>query len=167
MVLIVREVPIAYAGDIVAITGIDELKISDTLCDPANVEALPALTVDEPTVSMTFQVNTSPFAGKEGKYVTSRKIRDRLYQELLHNVALRVEDTGDPDKFRVSGRGELHLSILIENMRREGYELAVSRPEVITKMVDGEIHEPYETLTIDVPTEYPGRHHGKTRQSSW
>jgi GTP-binding protein len=150
------EVPVAYAGDIVAITGIDELKISDTLCDPANVEALPALTVDEPTVSMTFQVNTSPFAGKEGKYVTSRRIRDRLYQELMHNVALRVEDTSDPDKFRVSGRGELHLSILIENMRREGYELAVSRPEVITKMVDGELHEPYETLTIDVPTEYQG-----------
>lgn len=150
------EVSVAYAGDIVAITGIEELKISDTLCDPNHVEALPALTVDEPTVSMTFQVNTSPFAGKEGKYVTSRRIRDRLYQELLHNVALRVEDTSDPDKFRVSGRGELHLSILIENMRREGYELAVSRPEVITKVVDGEIQEPYETLTIDVPTEYQG-----------
>ncbi len=150
------EVPIAYAGDIIAITGIDELKISDTLCDPQAVEALPALTVDEPTVSMTFQVNTSPFAGKEGKYVTSRRIRDRLYQELLHNVALRVEDTSDPDKFRVSGRGELHLSILIETMRREGYELALSRPEVITKMVDGEVHEPYETLAIDVPTEYQG-----------
>ncbi len=150
------EVPVAYAGDIVAITGIDELKISDTLCDPNQVEALPALTVDEPTVSMTFQVNTSPFAGKEGKYVTSRRIRDRLYQELLHNVALRVEDTSDPDKFKVSGRGELHLSILIENMRREGYELAVSRPEVITKVVDGELQEPYETLTIDVPTEFQG-----------
>lgn len=150
------EVPVAYAGDIVAITGIEELKISDTLCDPNCVEALPALTVDEPTVSMTFQVNTSPFAGKEGKYVTSRRIRDRLYQELLHNVALRVEDTNDPDKFKVSGRGELHLSILIENMRREGYELAVSRPEVITKMVEGEVHEPYETLAIDVPSEYQG-----------
>lgn len=150
------EVPSAAAGDIVAVTGIDELKISDTLCDPAHVEALPALTVDEPTVSMTFQVNTSPFAGKEGKYVTSRRIRDRLMQELLHNVALRVEDTSDPDKFRVSGRGELHLSILIENMRREGYELAVSRPEVITKMVDGEVHEPYETLAIDLPSEYQG-----------
>lgn len=150
------EVAMATAGDIIAITGIDELKISDTLCDPNNVEALPPLTVDEPTVSMTFQVNTSPFAGKEGKYVTSRKIRERLYQELLHNVALRVEDTSDPDKFKVSGRGELHLSILIENMRREGYELAVSRPEVITKMVDGELHEPYETLTIDVPTEFQG-----------
>lgn len=150
------EVPVAYAGDIIAITGIDALKISDTLCDPTQVEALPALTVDEPTVSMTFQVNTSPFAGKEGKYVTSRKIRERLYQELLHNVALRVEDTSDPDKFKVSGRGELHLSILIENMRREGYELAVSRPEVITKIIDGELQEPYETLTIDVPTEYQG-----------
>lgn len=150
------EVPIANAGDIVAITGIDELKISETLCDPASVEALPALTVDEPTVSMTFQVNTSPFAGREGKFVTSRKIRDRLYQELLHNVALRVEDTSDPDKFRVSGRGELHLSILIETMRREGYELAVSRPEVITKQEGGETLEPYENLTIDVPSEYQG-----------
>lgn len=150
------EVPTATAGDIVAITGIDALKISDTICDPANVEALPALTVDEPTVSMTFQVNTSPFAGKEGKFVTTRKIRDRLDQELLHNVALRVEDTADPDKFKVSGRGELHLSILIENMRREGFELAVSRPEVITKIVDGELQEPYESLAIDVPTEYQG-----------
>ena len=150
------EVPLAQAGDIIAITGIDALKISDTLCDPAHVEALPPLTVDEPTVSMTFQVNTSPFAGKEGKYVTSRKIRERLEQELLHNVALRVEDTSDPDKFKVSGRGELHLSILIENMRREGYEIAVSRPEVITKIVDGELHEPYETLTIDVPVEFQG-----------
>ena len=150
------EVPSADAGNIIAITGIDGLKISDTLCDPANVEALTPLTVDEPTVSMTFQVNTSPFAGKEGKYVTSRKIRERLYQELLHNVALRVEDTGDPDKFKVSGRGELHLSILIENMRREGFELAVSRPEVITKMVDGELHEPYETLTIDIEAEHQG-----------
>lgn len=150
------EVPSANAGDIIAITGIDALKISDTLCDPSAVEALPALTVDEPTVSMTFQVNTSPFAGKEGKYVTSRKIRERLEQELLHNVALRVEDTGDPDKFKVSGRGELHLSVLIENMRREGYELAVSRPEVITKIVDGEVHEPYETLTVDVELAHQG-----------
>lgn len=150
------EVPSAYAGDIVAITGIDALKISDTLCDLNKVEALPPLTVDEPTVSMTFQVNTSPFAGKDGKYITSRKIRDRLYQELMHNVALRVEDTNDPDKFKVSGRGELHLSILIENMRREGYELAVSRPEVITKIVNGQLEEPYETLAIDVPTEYQG-----------
>lgn len=150
------EVPSAEAGDIVAITGVDDLKISDTLCDPNHVEALPALTVDEPTVSMTFQVNTSPFAGKEGKYVTSRKIRERLYTELMHNVALRVEDTSDPDKFKVSGRGELHLSILLEYMRREGYELAVSRPEVITRMIDGELNEPYESLTIDVPTDYQG-----------
>ncbi|HLB57581.1 MAG TPA: translational GTPase TypA, partial [Gammaproteobacteria bacterium] len=150
------EVPIAEAGDIVAVTGLDELNISDTLCDPACVEALTPLIVDEPTVSMTFQVNTSPFAGREGKYVTSRKIRERLEKELLHNVALRVEDTGDPDKFKVSGRGELHLSILIENMRREGYELAVSRPEVITKIVDGEIHEPFESLTIDVETTHQG-----------
>lgn len=150
------EVSEAHAGDIVAITGIDALKISDTLCDPACVEALPALSVDEPTISMIFQVNTSPFAGKEGKYVTSRKIRERLEQELLHNVALRVEDTGDPDRFRVSGRGELHLSILIENMRREGYELAVSRPEVITHLVDGELHEPYETLTVDIEAAHQG-----------
>ncbi len=150
------EVPMASAGNIVAITGIDELKISDTLCDPLCVEALPALSVDEPTVSMTFQVNTSPFAGREGKFVTSRKIRERLDKELLHNVALRVEDTTDPDKFKVSGRGELHLSILIENMRREGYELAVSRPEVITKIVDGEMHEPFEALTIDVETTHQG-----------
>ncbi|HSW93781.1 MAG TPA: translational GTPase TypA [Gammaproteobacteria bacterium] len=150
------EVATANAGDIVAITGIDALKISDTLCDPATVEALPPLSVDEPTVSMTFQVNTSPFAGRDGKYVTSRKIRERLEQELLHNVALRVEDTADPDKFKVSGRGELHLSILIENMRREGFELAVSRPEVITKMVDGELQEPYETMTVDVETTHQG-----------
>lgn len=150
------EVPLANAGDIVAITGIDALKISDTLCDPAVVEALPALSVDEPTVSMTFQVNTSPFAGREGKFVTSRKIRERLEQELLHNVALRVEDTVDPDKFRVSGRGELHLSVLIENMRREGYELAVSRPEVITREVDGELQEPYETLAVDIETTHQG-----------
>jgi GTP-binding protein len=150
------EIPEANAGDIIAISGIENLKISDTLCDPAHIEALTPLIVDEPTVSMTFQVNTSPFAGKEGKYVTSRKIRERLEQELLHNVALRVEDTSDPDKFKVSGRGELHLSILIENMRREGYELAVSRPEVITKIVDGEEQEPYETLAIDVESEHQG-----------
>lgn len=150
------EVSAANAGDIIAVTGIDQLNISDTLCDPTCIEALPALTVDEPTVSMMFLVNTSPFAGKEGKFVTSRKIRERLEQELMHNVALRVEDTGDPDKFKVSGRGELHLSILIENMRREGYELAVSRPEVIIKEVNGELQEPYETLTIDVPSDYQG-----------
>ncbi|HSW70368.1 MAG TPA: GTP-binding protein, partial [Gammaproteobacteria bacterium] len=151
-----KEVSEANAGDIVAISGIEELKISDTLCDPNQVEALPPLIVDEPTVSMTFQVNTSPFAGKEGKFVTSRKIRERLYQELLHNVALRVEDTADPDKFKVSGRGELHLSILIENMRREGYELAVSRPEVIVKTVNGEQQEPYETLTVDIESTHQG-----------
>ncbi|MEO8964775.1 MAG: GTP-binding protein, partial [Gammaproteobacteria bacterium] len=150
------EVGMANAGDIVAITGIDALKISDTLCDPSAVEALTPLSVDEPTVSMTFQVNTSPFAGREGKFVTTRKIRERLDQELLHNVALRVEDTVDPDKFKVSGRGELHLSILIENMRREGFELAVSRPEVITKIVDGELHEPYETMAVDIETAHQG-----------
>lgn len=146
----------ANAGDIIAFTGIEDLNISDTLCDPENARPLPALTVDEPTVSMTFQVNTSPFAGKDGKYLTSRQIRERLQRELLHNVALRVEDTDNPDKFLVSGRGELHLSILIENMRREGYELGVSRPQVILKDVDGVIHEPYENLTVDVEEEYQG-----------
>jgi GTP-binding protein len=150
------EVSEAQAGDIIAFTGIEELNISDTLCDPKCVEALPPLTVDEPTVSMTFQVNNSPFAGKEGKFVTSRQIRDRLQRELVHNVALRVEDTGDPDKFRVSGRGELHLGILIENMRREGYELGVSRPEVIMREVDGEKQEPYEQLTVDVEEIHQG-----------
>ena len=145
-----REVPEAQAGDIIAFTGMDKLNISDTLCDPAAPEALPPLTVDEPTVSMTFQVNNSPFAGRDGKYVTSRQIRERLHRELEHNVALRVEDTGDPDKFRVSGRGELHLGILIENMRREGYELGVSRPEVIVREVEGQKQEPYEQLTVDV-----------------
>ena len=144
------EVPQANAGDIIAFTGIDALEISDTICSPDAIEALPPLTVDEPTVTMTFQVNNSPFAGKEGKFVTSRQIRERLQRELLHNVALRVEDTPDPDKFRVSGRGELHLSILIENMRREGYELGVSRPEVIIKEIDGESCEPYEFVTIEV-----------------
>ena len=144
------EVPQAGAGDIVAFTGIETLEISDTICAPDCVEALPPLTVDEPTVSMAFQVNNSPFAGKEGKFVTSRQIRERLQRELLHNVALRVEDTADPDKFKVSGRGELHLSILIENMRREGYELGVSRPEVIIKEVEGELCEPYEFVTIEV-----------------
>jgi GTP-binding protein len=144
------EVPHANAGDIIAFTGIDALEISDTICSPDAIEALPPLTVDEPTVTMTFQVNNSPFAGKEGKFVTSRQIRERLQRELLHNVALRVEDTPDPDKFRVSGRGELHLSILIENMRREGYELGVSRPEVIIKEIDGEPCEPYEFVTIEV-----------------
>ena len=146
----------ALAGDIIAFSGMDELHISDTLCDPDNVEALTPLSVDEPTVSMFFLVNNSPFAGKEGKFVTSRQIRDRLQRELLHNVALRVEDTKDPDKFRISGRGELHLSVLIENMRREGFELGVSRPEVITHEVDGEIHEPYEMLTVDVEDAHQG-----------
>ena len=121
---------LAEAGDIIAITGLGELNISDTICDPQNVEALPALSVDEPTVTMFFNVNTSPFCGKEGKYVTSRQILDRLNKELVHNVALRVEETEDADAFRVSGRGELHLSVLIENMRREGFEMAVSRPKV-------------------------------------
>lgn len=149
-------VPQAEAGDIIALTGIENLRISDTLCDPQAVEMLPPLVVDEPTVSMNFLVNDSPFAGKEGKYVTSRKLRERLETELIHNVALRVEDTESPDKLKVSGRGELHLSILIENMRREGYELGVSRPEVILKEVDGEMQEPYENLTVDVPEEHQG-----------
>jgi GTP-binding protein len=146
----------ASAGDIVVFSGIDKLGISDTLCDPDRQEALPALTVDEPTVSMTFQVNKSPFAGQDGKFLTSRQIRERLDQELKHNVALRVDDTGDPDKFRVSGRGELHLSVLVETMRREGFELAVSRPEVIMHDVDGAEHEPWEQLTVDFDEEYQG-----------
>lgn len=146
----------AFAGDIIAVTGIEDLSISDTICDKNIPEALPPLTVDEPTVSMTFQVNTSPFAGKEGKFVTSRQIRDRLTKELIHNVALRVDDTADADKFRVSGRGELHLAILIETMRREGYELAVSKPEVILKEIDGEIQEPYEMVTIEVEQNHQG-----------
>ncbi|MGN0922301.1 MAG: translational GTPase TypA [Cellvibrio sp.] len=147
----------AYAGDIVCITGIDKLGISDTLCAPEQVEALPALSIDEPTVSMTFQVNDSPFAGKEGKFVTSRNIKDRLDQELIANVALRVQQGDSPDKFIVSGRGELHLSVLIESMRREGFELGVSRPEVVQKVVDGEIHEPYEQVVIDVEEEHQGK----------
>lgn len=151
-----QEIPEAQAGDIIAVTGVEGLQISDTLCDPVCTEALPALTVDEPIVSMTFQVNTSPFAGRDGKFVTSRQIRDRLQRELIHNVALRVEDTEDPDKFKVSGRGELHLSILIETMRREGYELAVSRPEVILKEVNGELQEPFELLAVDVEEQYQG-----------
>ncbi|GLX78092.1 GTP-binding protein [Thalassotalea insulae] len=151
-----HEVEQAEAGDIIAITGLGELKISDTICCPSEVEPLPALSVDEPTVTMTFQVNTSPFSGQEGKYVTSRNIKDRLDKELIHNVALRVEQLDDPDKFKVSGRGELHLGILIENMRREGYELAVSRPEVIMKEEDGQLLEPYETVTIDVEEEHQG-----------
>lgn len=150
------EVQEARAGDIIAFAGIEKLEISDTICHPDCVEALPPLTVDEPTVTMTFQVNNSPFAGREGKFLTSRQIRDRLEKELQHNVALRVEDTADPDKFKVSGRGELHLSVLIENMRREGYELGVSRPEVILKEIDGEIQEPFEMVTIEVEEEHQG-----------
>jgi GTP-binding protein len=146
----------AQAGDIITFTGIDDLKISDTLCDPDHVEALPPLSVDEPTLSMTFQVNDSPFAGREGKYVTSRNIKERLERELIHNVALKVEQQDDPDKFTVSGRGELHLSILIETMRREGYELAVGRPRVVLKEVDGVVCEPYESLTIDLEEEDQG-----------
>ena len=146
----------AEAGDIVCVTGIDALNISDTLCDPSDVEAMPALTVDEPTVSMTFQVNDSPFAGKEGKYVTSRNIKERLERELIHNVALRVEPGDSPDKFVVSGRGELHLSVLIESMRREGFELGVSRAEVIQREVDGEIQEPFENLLVDCEDSHQG-----------
>jgi GTP-binding protein len=150
------DVDLAEAGDIVCITGISKLNISDTICDPENIEAMPALSVDEPTVSMTFLVNDSPFAGLEGKFITSRKIKERLAQELLHNVALRVEDSESLDRFIVSGRGELHLSVLIETMRREGFELGVSRPEVIQKEVGGEIHEPYEQIVIDIETQHQG-----------
>ena len=150
------ETDLAEAGDIVCINGIDGLGISDTLCDPDHVEALPALSVDEPTVSMTFIVNNSPFAGLEGKYVTTRNIKDRLDQELIHNVALRVKQGDSPDKFIVSGRGELHLSVLIETMRREGFEMGVSRPEVVTKVVDGEVQEPYEQVVIDVEDQHQG-----------
>ncbi len=150
------EVADAGAGDIVCVTGMEGLNISDTLCDPQTVEALPPLIVDEPTVSMTFQVNNSPFAGKEGKFVTSRVIKDRLERELIHNVALRVEPTDSADRFKVSGRGELHLSILIENMRREGFELGVSRPEVIMKEIDGETNEPFEAVMFDVEEQHQG-----------
>lgn len=151
-----HEVPTAEAGDIICVTGMEGLNISDTLCDPNHVEALPPLTVDEPTVTMTFCVNNSPFAGKEGKLITSRQIKSRLERELLHNVALRVEETADPDKFRVSGRGELHLSILLENMRREGFELGVSRPEVVIKEIDGVECEPYEFVSIDIEETHQG-----------
>ncbi len=146
----------AQAGEIVCISGIEGLKISDTLCDPSTVEAMPALTVDEPTISMTFQVNDSPFAGREGKYITTRHIKERLDRELLYNVALRVEQGETPDKYKVSGRGELHLSVLIESMRREGFELAVSRPEVIVHEEDGELKEPYETLVVDCDDQHQG-----------
>ena len=146
----------AFAGDIVAITGIEDVNIGLTVCDQLAPEGLPPIRVDEPTLAMNFQVNTSPFAGREGKFVTSRQIRERLYRELQSNVALRVEDTDEPDVMRVSGRGELHLTILIENMRREGYELAASRPQVLTKTVNGEIHEPYEALTVDIEADHQG-----------
>ena len=150
------EVEEAQAGDIICITGIDKLNISDTLCSPDTIEALPPLSVDEPTVSMTFQVNNSPFAGREGKYISSRNLKERLEQELIHNVALRVEQGDSPDKFKVSGRGELHLSVLIENMRREDYELGVSKPEVIQKEVNGEVHEPFEQIVIDIEDQHQG-----------
>jgi len=150
------EMDSASAGDIITFTGLDPLSISDTVCAPENVEALPPLTVDEPTIAMTFQVNDSPFSGREGKYVTSRNLHDRLQRELIHNVALRVEQTDNADKFQVAGRGELHLSVLIENMRREGFELAISRPQVLTKEIDGVLCEPWETLVIDLPEESQG-----------
>jgi len=150
------EVEEANAGDIIAVTGVENLNISDTLCDREAVEALPALTVDEPTISMTFRVNNSPFSGREGKYLTSRQLRERLLREASHNVALRIEETTDAERFRVSGRGELHLSILIETMRREGYEMAISRPEVILRDVDGETQEPYESLVVDLEADYQG-----------
>jgi len=150
------EVEEAFAGDIVCINGIDGLGISDTLCHPDHIEAMPALSVDEPTVSMTFSVNNSPFAGQDGKYVTSRNIKDRLDQELIHNVALRVQPGDAPDKFIVSGRGELHLSVLIETMRREGYELGVGRPEVIQKEIDGKMQEPFEQVVIDIEEQHQG-----------
>ena len=146
----------AEAGDIVCVTGINDVGVSDTLCDPRSVEALPSLEVDEPTLTMTFRVNNSPFAGQDGAFLTSRQIRDRLYQEASHNVALRVDDTEDPDQFRVSGRGELHLSVLIETMRREGYELAVSRPTVITRQEAGATLEPWEAVSIDVDDVHQG-----------
>jgi GTP-binding protein len=150
------EVEEASAGDIVCVSGIDGLQISDTICLPGHVEALPLLKVDEPTISMTFSVNNSPFAGQDGKFVTSRNIKERLERELLHNVALRVESTDSADKFKVSGRGELHLGVLIETMRREGYELGVSRPEVIFKEIDGKVQEPFENLLLDVETQHQG-----------
>jgi len=150
------EIEQANAGDIIAVTGVENLRISDTLCDREAVEALPPLTVDEPTISMTFRVNNSPFSGREGKYLTSRQLRERLLREASHNVALRIEETADAERFRVSGRGELHLSILIETMRREGYEMAISRPEVILRTIDGETQEPYESLVVDLEAAYQG-----------
>jgi GTP-binding protein len=150
------EVDEAVAGDIIAVTGVENLGISETLCDPAMPESLPALVVDEPTITMTFRVNNSPFAGREGKYLTSRQLRERLMREASHNVALRVEDTSDPERFRISGRGELHLAILIETMRREGYELAVSRPAAIIRDIDGKRCEPWEQLVVDVEEQHQG-----------
>ena len=150
------EVEEASAGDIVAFAGIERPQISDTICDPAHPEALPPLVVDEPTISMTFEVNNSPFCGRDGKYVTSRQIRERLMREVMHNVALRVEDTDDPDKFRVFGRGEMHLGVLLENMRREGYELGVSRPRAVVKDIDGVTSEPFETLAVDLDENSQG-----------
>ena len=147
----------AFAGDIICLTGVDKINISDTLCAQDAAEALPPLSVDEPTLTMMFCVNNSPLSGREGKYVTSRQIRERLQTEALHNVALMVEDSDDPDRFKVSGRGELHLSVLIETMRREGYELAVSRPQVIYREIDGAIHEPFETLTLDIEEQHQGK----------
>ena len=150
------EIEEASAGNIIAVTGIEKLHISDTLCDPNCVEGLPSLLVDEPTIHMMFQVNDSPFAGNEGRFITSRKLQERLQTELLHNVALRVEETGDPDKFRVAGRGELHLAILIENMRREGFELAIAKPEVILRTENNIQQEPYERLVIDLEERHQG-----------
>ncbi len=146
----------AEAGEIVAVSGIKDINIGETICCPTNVEPLPFVEIDEPVLSMTFTVNKSPFAGREGEYVTSRHLRDRLFRELESNISLRVEETDTPDSFVVSGRGELHLSVLIENMRRQGYEFAVSKPRVITKMVDGRLYEPFEMLTVDLPDEYTG-----------
>ncbi len=151
------ELPSAAAGDIVCISGIDDIGVSDTVCDVNAVDALPALAVDEPTLTMMFRTNTGPFAGREGKYLTSRQIRERLLREASHNVALRVEETDDPDQFKVSGRGELHLSVLLETMRREGYECAVSRPTVIMRMVAGERLEPFEAVAFDIEVEHQGR----------
>ena len=150
------DVDVATAGEIICITGIENLKISDTICDPSCVEPMPPLSVDEPTISMTFQVNDSPFAGLEGKYITTRHLKERLERELLSNVALQVEQGSEPDKYKVSGRGELHLAVLIETMRREGYELAVSKPEVILSEEDGKKREPYESLVVDCEERHQG-----------
>ena len=150
------ETPEAKFGEIVAVIGIDDINIGETICDPENPEALPTINIDEPTLSMIFYVNDSPFAGKEGQFVTSRHVRDRLFREVQTNVSLRVEETDSADAFKVSGRGELHLAVLIEEMRREGYELQVGKPNVITKVIDGQKCEPLEMLTIDVPKDFLG-----------